>query len=336
MERSSYIGGADAAAILGKNPFQTILKVWRKKIGIEFDDLDNHHIRRGNTMESIIEDYCVQNLDQSINTTAMFKKFGKRGAYDRHLEYIRDPRTNGGIPPQITIMHDVHDFCGGHPDGLTDTTVWEFKAPAMRNFKYIDSNGVSETWILQVQYYMWITGLKEAKICVWDYDEWRPLIVRVRPNRAVYSAFEEFLPAFWFFVQTETEPDMEGIENAFDFKHDDLLDELCFEYAQLSDQAADIKPRILHLKEQLFIYLNGQEILTTDEHYITAKLSSRWGKTFPVLRVAPVESRSKAEKIIWRADRKLAQNLQGILDSGMKLNKAQQKKLDEFGTTFVV
>jgi len=329
VDRASYIGGADAAGILGRNPFQTVLKIWRKKIGIEFDDLDNHHIRRGNTMESIIEDYCVENLDSTINSEEMFKRFGKNGALGRYIDWEYDGGPFSSKPkPQITILHDVHTFCGGHPDGLTKDTVWEFKAPAMRNFKYINSNGVSESWILQVQYYMWITGLPQAKICVWDYDEWRPLVVRIHPNKRVHAAFEEFLPAFWFHVETQTEPNFEGIPDEFDFRHDELLDELCFEYARLTDDKAEREPRIKHLKYAIMTYLNGQECLTTDEHYVTAKEQTRFGKTFPVLRVAPVESRSKEEKIIWRNDKNLARSLQEIQESGLKLSKAQQQKLD--------
>lgn len=331
MERSEYIGGSDAAAILGRNAFQTILKVYRKKIGKEYDDLDNHHIRRGNTMESIIEDYCVENLDSTINSREMYVKFGKHGAlekYDTYINQLRYPDPDF-TKPQITIIHPKYSFCGGHPDGLTNTTVWEFKAPAMRNLIYINKYGLNESWILQVQYYMWITGLKEAKICVWDYDEWRPLIVRIRMNRAVHAKFEELLPAFWFHVETRTEPNFEGIEDAFDFRHDDLLDDLCFEYAYLTDDKSERDPRLKHLKTIIMTYLNGQEILTTDEHYVTAKMSSRWGKTFPVLRVAPVESRSKEEKLIWREGKNFVRAYEELKEQGVKFTKKQIEQYDK-------
>ena len=243
MDRKTYIGGADAAAILGQNEYQSILKTWRKKCGLELDDVDNHHIRRGVLMERVIEDHCIEHIGPNINTKSMFRKFGTDQANKNYNKWIIDPYFEPAekgypglrIPPQISIRHPKFDYCGGHPDGLTESTVWEFKAPAPRNLTYIQRSGVSKTWIIQVQFYMWITGLQEGKIAVWDFDQWRPLIIRLRPNKQMIRAFEEYMPAFWWHVEMQIEPNMVGVEDAFNFRDDEIFDSICEDYLASTD-----------------------------------------------------------------------------------------------------
>lgn len=306
MNRKTYIGGSDASAILGKNEYQSILKTWRKKVGQELDDIDNHHIRRGIQMERLIENHCIKYVDPTINVDDMFKRFGTKEArgnltawkktmlnqslWKKHIK--REP-----IPdrPQISIRHPKFDYCGGHPDGLTATTVWEFKAPAPRNLTYIYRSGVSKTWIIQVQYYMWITGLQEGKIAIWDFDQWRPIIIRLRPNRQLIRAFEEYMPAFWWHVKMEIEPNMQGVQDAFNFRDDDIFDSICEDYMASTDAKYIAEDRHKRSKAIILSYLNGEEFLTTDKHYISARKQKRFGTEFARLIVRPVETEEAAE-----------------------------------------
>jgi len=305
MDRKTYIGGADAAAILGKNEYQSILKTWRKKTGRELDDIDNHHIRRGVQMERLIEDHCIQYIDPTINSPEAFRKFGTPEAVENFETWINDPYLVPGekgypgnkLAPQISIRHPKYPYCGGHPDGLTGTTVWEFKAPAPRNMSFIQRSGVSVTWIIQVQYYMWITGLREGKICVWDFDQWRPLIIRLRPNKKLWAEFEEKMPAFWFHVEMDTEPDMKGVEYAFNFRSDDIFDSICEDYMVATDEKYDAEDRHKMAKATILSYLNGEQFLTTEKHYISAKKQrNSWGTEWARLIVRPVETEEAATR----------------------------------------
>ena len=306
IARSAYIGGADAAALLGKNPYQNVLKCWRKKVGLETDDVDNHHIRRGNHMESVIEDYCKANLDDRINSRAMFERFGKNGAIERLDAYeaaFETPIVLGpdGLPvlpdrPQITVLHDEYDFCGGHPDGLTPEAVWEFKAPAMRNMTRISKQGLNESWIMQVQYYMWITGLPLAKIAVWDYDLWRPLLVKIRANRGLHRAFNELCPVFWFHVETETEPNIPEWDECFNFRDDFFFDEICAEYVEALEAKYEATDTMTHQKAAILTYLQGTEMLTTEKFYVSAKEAKSFGTKYARLIVKPIEHAPKAIK----------------------------------------
>lgn len=300
MDRKTYIGGSDASAILGQNEYQSILKTWRKKVGQELDDIDNHHIRRGNQMERLIENHCLEYIDPTINSDDMFKQFGTDEALE-NLEIWNGAMEGPGYTapfndkPQISIRHPKLDYCGGHPDGLTKSTVWEFKAPAPRNLTYIYRSGVSITWIIQVQFYMWITGLKEGKIAVWDFDQWRPIIIRIRPNRQLIKAFEEYMPAFWWHVEMEIEPNMQGVEDAFNFRVDDIFDSICEDYMASTDAKYIAEDRHKRSKAIILSYLNGEEFLTTDKHYISARKQKRFGTEFARLIVRPVETEDAAE-----------------------------------------
>lgn len=317
MDRRTYIGGADAAAILGLNDYQTFMKTWRKKVGLESDDLDNKHIRRGNAMEPIIEQYAVEHFASDINSPEMFKRFGTPEAVERLKAWMRmHPVAGMKMPdrPQITVRHRKYDFCGGHPDGLNGKRVWEFKAPAMRNFKFIDTQGVSMSWIIQVQYYMWITGLKEGWILVWNYDNWEPMIVRLKPNRRLHKQFEEVLPAFWFHVETETEPNFHGLPEIKDFIDTSELDKILHSYVQAVEQKYEATDQVDLLKTTIIAHMEGAELAETENYSISAKEQTRFGTTFARLIVKPIESDdSKAYRLA--LDREQAiQTISGLID----------------------
>jgi len=295
MDRRKYIGGADAASILGLNDFQSVQKCWRKKVGLETDDVDNRHIRRGNRMESVIEQYCIDELDGDINSVQMFERYGTPQAVANLASY--NEAMNGpahamvGVQrPQITVLHPDLPYCGGHPDGLTDKYVWEFKAPAMRNFKYIESYGVSLSWVIQVQYYMWITKIPEARICVWNYDEWEPMIVRIKPDRRLFKSFDELMPAFWFHVETQTEPDFEGLQDVGHITENDLLDLILDDYCLQKETKFEAETQVKLLKATIETHLPGFGDFETDNFTIRNKEQQRFGTKFATLTIRHKET----------------------------------------------
>lgn len=310
MDRSTYIGGGDAGTILGLNGFQNLLTTWRKKTGIETDFLDNHHIRRGNAMEPIIERYCRDKFSGDINSEEMFRRYGTDESY---LSYVHWNQT---VPveykdllvgrPQISVRHPELDYCAGHPDGLDPKTVWEFKAPAMRNFKYIERQGARDSWLIQVQYYMWITGLPQAKIAIWDYDEWTPLVIRIKPDKRIHKAFERVMPAFWFHVQTKTEPNYEGMPHISRIVDNEFLDLLLYEYDTVTSTRFDAEARQKHLKGLIMTHIGGElqdagdsVSIETDNFTVKATLQQSYGTVFARVTVRPLDTEDAKE---WRIE----------------------------------
>lgn len=287
--RYNRIGSADAAAVLGKNPYQTRLDIWRKKVEkIDLNLDDNTHILRGNYIEPEIERWVRDNLDPTVNSKENFKRH-HHGTPDEH---------------QISLKHHKYDYITGHLDGIGDNIVWEFKAPAMRNYEYhvsdleegwstwydIERHGVSMAWILQVHHGLMITGLEYGCLAIWNYDEWRPFIYKIRRDEDLYEKMEDEYVEFWHYVQTKEPPpaitkhEYEQIEVI----HDDELDRLLREYDaaktahyENKDRQADLKVRILTVAETLGI----EGTMITDNYRANISLVDAYGRTYKRLMV---------------------------------------------------
>ena len=300
MKRSEYIGGADAAAILGNNDYATLLKVWRKKTGREADEASSNHIDRGVTMEPIIEAWVRDNLSPDMNSFEMFERFGTDQAIRNLKEWYGNTAEGMGLDitegsygyiyapqrPQITVRHKKYPFCGGHPDGLDRKTVWEFKAPTMRKLKRLEGQGIDITWMIQVNYYMWITDLPEAKVAVWDYDEWKPMIVKLKPNREWFRLFNDLMPKFWECVENDVEPDPADFYCELGIvPSNEHLDVLLSEYVDATSMRYEGEGDQKAIKTQIMTALGAPGKYETDNFTISASEQKRFGTTFVRLTV---------------------------------------------------
>lgn len=284
--RSSYIGGSDAATILGLNEYQSLLGLWRRKTGRENSDPENYHMVRGNTIEPIIEDYVIKNLDATCNSRVQFERYSPHllEAYDDATQPTKTTlwgwfsawrmgqrKTPAPRIPQIELVHPKYTFIGGHPDGVGKDILWEFKAPAPRSLDRILKEGVSKTWLLQVQHYMWIAGKKIGKIAIWDFNSWSPHIVTVKADPKIQKTLEAEYQKFWECVQMDLEPlyDEPELEEHFDVIDDSALDDRLKEYSESRKEVYRLEDRVKSLKMEILTYADGRKRVTTENHYAT-------------------------------------------------------------------
>lgn len=80
MERKFYIGGHDAAAIIGVHPFLTTIDVWRQKVLNQKKELTEEEIKlftRGADLEKLLAPLISYELKLTDIKTNLFKTNGK-------------------------------------------------------------------------------------------------------------------------------------------------------------------------------------------------------------------------------------------------------------------
>lgn len=229
MDRRVYIGSSNAATILGQNPFQSRIDLFKHKSenGTHDEIVINGHIRRGVTLENIVIEWIRDNMDCSINSVdnwlrhdvnakELMERYG-----EGHARAYVEQRIAAG--EQIMLMDTTHlspvngvPYIGGHPDGIGDGVLYEIKVPTSERVKRLANEGLSDSYYYQVQHMLWITGLPLAKVLVWDTDKWWPYVFEVEPDRITFGQFEQAYPAFWRGVEEGRPP--EEIDEATDHR----------------------------------------------------------------------------------------------------------------------
>ena len=185
-ERRRSIGGSDAGAILGLNPYASAYSLWAEKTGkVTPEDIsDKEAVRLGHDLE----DYVARRFCEAT------------GKLVRRENYFID---NTAYP----FAHALPDrMVCKEPAGLEckTTSSWEILKQC-REGKYPD------TWYAQIMHYMMVTGAKKwylAVLCFGHGFYWFE-IERSEDEIAALAAAER---DFWSHVQRDTPPPTDGSE----------------------------------------------------------------------------------------------------------------------------
>jgi putative phage-type endonuclease len=153
--RKHGIGGSDAAAVLGLDPYRTALDVYHDKLSDSVEQDDNPHMKRGRKLERlIIAEYAETHPEDTV------------------------------LPAQFTT-HEKHPWMHGTPDGLLVTPhkktrgIIEVKCPAKYAFEKIKLEGIPTNYVIQMQHYLAITGLAWGRFVIFNADSWEMITVDV-------------------------------------------------------------------------------------------------------------------------------------------------------------
>lgn len=138
--RRRGIGGSDASVIAGKNPWKSVLQLWEEKTGkTELVDTGNEYTYWGNVMESIIR-----------------KEFMNRtGLKVRQKHFM--------------IFHSKYPYMFADVDGIVtdehgEKCIFEAKTVSQYREKEWKDGHIPEEYMLQVQHYLEVCGMKKAYI----------------------------------------------------------------------------------------------------------------------------------------------------------------------------
>ena len=128
--RKTGIGGSDAGAVCGMDPYSSPMKVFRDKTGGSIEELDSEAVRQGNDLE----DYVAQRFTEAVGLKVRRSNFMYRNA-----EYP-------------FMIADVDRLVIGEDAGLECKTASAYSAD-----KWKDGN-IPLHYIMQCYHYMIVTG----------------------------------------------------------------------------------------------------------------------------------------------------------------------------------
>jgi len=119
------------------------------------------------------------------------------------------------------IIHPKYDFMFAHLDRVIEGDprgpgVLEIKAPRVFNAKRCKREGMQPYYIVQLQHYLAVTGLKWGIIAVYDYDEMEVVDVRMTPDKKLIEIITEKAAEFWNYVLNREEPPEEEVQLDYD------------------------------------------------------------------------------------------------------------------------
>jgi putative phage-type endonuclease len=179
--RKQGIGGSDAAAILGINPWKTPMDVWLEKTG-EFEDepRDNEKMYWGNVLEDVVA------KEFSIRTGLRVRR---RNAILKHKKHN-------------FMIANVDRLVIGHKAGLECKTAGHYASDDWEM-------GVPEFYQAQVQHYMAVTGYEAWYVAVLIAGQEFKFFKLTRDNQFIKDMIDAERD-FWQKVQNMTPPPIDG------------------------------------------------------------------------------------------------------------------------------
>lgn len=139
-DRLNYLGGSDAAAVLGLSRWKTPLQIWGEKTGniIPADISDNLPVKLGNKLEQTVAELFTEETGLKVR------------------------RVNQ------TIFHPEYAFLGANLDRMIVGTdaILEAKTCSPWKAKEWDGEEIPQEYIVQVMHYMAVTGARKAYVAV--------------------------------------------------------------------------------------------------------------------------------------------------------------------------
>ncbi len=179
--RRQGIGGSDAAAIMGLNPWRTAMDVWLEKTG-EFKDepTDNEKMYWGTALEDVV-------AREFMARTGL--KVRRRNAILQHRKHH-------------FMIANVDRLVIGHKAGLECKTAGQYTSDDW-------AMGVPDYYIPQVQHYMAVTGYKAWYVAVLIGGQEFRFFKLTRDNHFIKELIEAEYE-FWKMVEDKTPPPIDG------------------------------------------------------------------------------------------------------------------------------
>ena len=229
--RRRGIGGSDAAAILGLNPWKTPMDVWLEKTG-EFtrNDEENEKMYWGTALEDVV-------AREFMTRTGL--KVRRRNAILQHRKHR-------------FMIANVDRLVIGHKAGLECKTAGQYSA---NNW----AMGVPDYYMSQVQHYMAVTGYKAWYVAVLIGGQEFKYYKVTRDDSFIRELIQAEIE-FWRLVEAKTPPPIDGTKASTELvkklypeaekgKEIDLPFE-AFELIQQYEQAYEEEKRINLIKDE--------------------------------------------------------------------------------------
>lgn len=169
--RKLGIGGSDAAAVLGVDPYRTALDIYEIKLGLKQPDPPNAAMKRGTHLEGIARSLYreltgrkIRQIKQRTHPTYPFMRCLVDG------EVVGDDRGRG---------------------------VFEAKCPGLHVFSKIEREGLPLHWITQMCHNIEVTGCTWGSFAIFSAELWRLIHFDVERDGDLARALVQAERIFW-------------------------------------------------------------------------------------------------------------------------------------------
>ena len=188
-ERKKGVGGSDVQDVLSLAPYGCAARLFDEKRSVapDFDVPRNPNMERGVMLEDIVcEIYAQKTGDKLTKSPALKSKEYSfmLGNVDRFIE-MKEPKI----------------------EGLHGNGILEVKCPNRDNFLRIKRLGLPESYILQLQHYMYVADKRWAVWAIFCADLWELLPISVTRDDELIQMVIEEEEKFWRMVEIGPRPE---------------------------------------------------------------------------------------------------------------------------------
>ena len=258
MHRQKSIGGSDASAIIGLNPWSSPYSVWADKLGKLPAKEDNEAMRQGRDLEF----YVAQRFSEAT---------GKKVRREHNIL----------INPMYPFAHaNVDRMVVGEDAGL------ECKTTSALNMKNFKNGAFPDTYYVQCVHYMMVTGCKKWYLAVLVLNK-EFMVFEIERDEDEIDALAESEAAFWKHVQDNTPPAADGaaatsnaISILYPESNDETVNLFAYEtdlqqYMALSSQIKELEKMKDEAANRVKAFLGDAGKGTTDRYKVSWTSSTR-------------------------------------------------------------
>jgi len=226
LNRHNYIGGSDIAAVLGMSRWKTPLKLWAEKTQkLPVPDLsDNEAVELGCDLEEFVAKKFTQKTGKAVRRSPKF------------------------------YQHPDYPYMVAHVDRLVTGTdeLLECKTASFFKKDEWENDDIPQEYILQVMWYLGITGRKVGHIAVliggqsFKYKQ-------IEFDEELFNTMVEAVKEFWGHVQDDTAPaimpqDDETLKDLYS-DHSEVMIELYPTDNETAQAVQTFEDKIAYLQE---------------------------------------------------------------------------------------
>lgn len=222
--RKKYIGGSDAASVVGLNDYQSPYALWTEKMGIAPAFEGNLRTRVGTELEPVIAKLFEEETGKKVQNC------------------------------NFTLINDVFPWAVADVDRMVigEDAILEIKSTSALNLKHYKNGDYPARFYVQVMHYLAVTGKQKAYLAVLiGNSDFR--IFEIERDEDEISALMEAEKQFYGYMQSGEEPpanavDVESIELAHPASNGTSIE--LFGQQNIMREYLELKARIAALEKE--------------------------------------------------------------------------------------
>lgn len=228
--RKNGIGSSDIAAIVGKSPFKTAMKVYEEKKGLSVGGFTNPAMLRGNEYEE----------------TA-------RKGFNQYMKSIFYP---------VCIEHETYDFMRASLDGYCEVNnaFVEIKVPSMNNFENYADGTIPDHYMIQLQWQMMVGGFDKGYFAVFNPENKTNFVMLVEKDAKMQDYLKKEALFFWDNLKNNTPPPLQ--QSDYIKISEPELTKIEKRYIDIDKQIKALENEKKMLKESILDYGDGGNFKT--------------------------------------------------------------------------